>query len=525
MLNSSNKKSRSYLIIKRLIAVRLCVFIACFSFTQSVLADDWLYTVRKGETLWGLCEKYTNVKDCWLKIGEYNGVTFPRIMPPGTRIRFPVAWLKLAPIPVELTFIHGVVEVKKKSGETLQAAIGDKVFMGDSVITADESSATLLFADGSVSVLNANSRIIMDLLSVNNATAIVDSRIVLERGNVSTKVPKYIAIDDDSSQKEPDPTGINKGDQPHSRVKVKNTLIKNNTATQRRSRFQITTPSAVAAVRGTDFSVSANESGDEMRSAVYSGEIVISKEVVISKGANLSSKNTGDESLAQQSLPVGFGLFVKKNEPLPKPVALLPAPTFEPKPKLRALPLSMSWDEVKGAKAYTLSVYSGELSDQLLVTQTVLEQQWMSSMLEEGCYTVAVRAIDSNDLVGYAVSTDVCVATKPAAPVITFDPLMQQISWSNIENTQGYRVEFSNSSSFRKITDTMVLEPQAQDSADKVNVINLADSAVPSASFIRIVPVHPSGLDGELSSVIEIKKRNRPWIAGFFTLLIVLVGL
>lgn len=478
----------------------LFVLVVISNFVKPAFAEDWLYTVRKGETLWGLCEKYTVVKDCWLKIGSYNGVTYPRIMPPGTRIKFPVTWLKVAPIPVTITFVRGQVDVLTASGEIEPAKVGRQVFIGDSVV-ALKGSATLLFADGSISILGNDSTVKMDLLSVDDTSAIVDSRIVLERGTVSTKVPKYQPAEHDALP-----------DQSEAAQTVKK-------LPQRRSRFQVTTPSAVAAVRGTDFSISASELGDEMRGAVYSGLISVHKNDV-SPSVNSANLNN-DNAMVERNLPVGFGILVKKNEPLPQPVALLSAPILHDKSELQALPLVISWENMVAAKSYSIRVLSGEDKSQLIFNTQLAETEWTSTDLIEGCYTVLINAIDENDLLGHAAKLDVCVANKPKAVELVYDPELKEIRWLSVEGAQSYRVEFSKKQDFKVIDNFKVV-----DSVDGLTyMFSLVDAKILSSGYVRVIPMHVSGLEGNESIVVEIEARNRNWITGVISFLILLTAL
>src|SRR5690606_35243695 len=104
---------------------RVSFFILFLFFSQQFLAvtfaEDWVYTVRKGDTLWDLCIEYTIEKNCWLTIGPYNQVDFPPSLAPGTRIRFPAAWLKNQPVKVEILYFSGEVLVKE-SAQNLQPA-------------------------------------------------------------------------------------------------------------------------------------------------------------------------------------------------------------------------------------------------------------------------------------------------------------------------------------------------------------------------------------------------------------------
>ena len=480
----------------------------------SAMAEDWLYSVKKGDTLWGLCKKYTTVSTCWLEIGEYNGVTYPRIMAPGTRIKFPVAWLKTAPVPVTLTFVRGDVHVVGRSGEEQQAHVGQNVFMGDSVTTGEDSSTTLLFADGSVSIVGAQSTVTMDLLSIDNNTAIVDSRILLKRGTVSTQVPKYNAEDSNAANdnKSDSAESLRIGDSAPHASEQKQYLQKRKP--RQRSYFQVTTPSAVAAVRGTDFTVSAGPKGGIMRGEVYSGSIAVSKDDLSDRSA------LKDKKKKEQALAAGFGLVVQKGEAIPEPVALLEAPEFEPLDEQHALPLSVHWKEVPHASYYAISVFSGEQKNQLVHSEQIDAPSWQSHNLEEGCYRLEVRAIDANDLRGHASTSDTCVVYQPVAPQTAYDETANQLLWESVDYAQSYRIEFSNSSAFKEVMATEIVES----TGEQHYRFDLTAETIAPYPYVRVVAVSSSDVVGEAAAVIALDKPNKNWVTGVITFVIFLTA-
>lgn len=484
------------------------------SFSAAVSAEDWLYSVKKGDTLWGLCEKYTTMRTCWLEIGEYNGVAYPRIMAPGTRIKFPVAWLKTAPIPVTLAFVRGDVSIVDSSGEERLAHIGQEIFMGDSVITAESSSATLLFADGSVSVIGDQSTVTMDLLSIDNNTAIVDSRILLKRGTISTKVPKYNPDgkgtsgnhkNDLANDLSIDAVAPSESEQKHYLQKRK---------PQRRSYFQVTTPSAVAAVRGTDFTVSASETGETMRGEVYSGGIAVSKH-------DLNGRSIlNDRKKKEQALAAGFGLVVQKEGAIPEPVALLPAPEFVQLADQQTLPLSIHWKEVPKASYYAVSVFSGEDKNQLIHSEQIDASTWASRNLIEGCYLFEVRAIDTNDLRGRASTVDTCVVYQPVAPQAVYDAAENQLVWESVDYAESYRIEFSNSSTFEKVMATHTVK----NTGEQRYYVDLTAAEIAPYKYARIVAVSSSDVVGDSSTIITLDKSNKNWVTGVISFVILLTA-
>jgi hypothetical protein len=60
-------------------------------FANTAQAQEWHYTVRPGDNLWDVSTRYLSAVDYWPKLQALNGVTDPEHLPPGTKLRIPVA--------------------------------------------------------------------------------------------------------------------------------------------------------------------------------------------------------------------------------------------------------------------------------------------------------------------------------------------------------------------------------------------------------------------------------------------------
>jgi hypothetical protein len=337
----------------------LCI-ILCW--VPSAHAADWLYSVRPGDTLWDLCLQYTHRVNCWQELGKRNNVVYPRRLPPGYIIRFPPQWLKQVPRPVVVRFVRGTIWVKNTDAAKLKT--GDRLPIG-TVLDSDDGVASLEFADGSLMLINPGSQLSLDALSVADGNAIVDSRLRLMRGTAKAQVPK----------REP------------------------------RSRFMITTPTAVAAVRGTEFRVSniaaagGSDQAEHMRVEVYEGIVAI----------------TANGNVVE--VRAGFGLTVRKGDKPGEPKPLLLAPEFKGNTDTQPSPLTAQWHAVTGAAQYYLEVLKDSNKEEQIAALslqagTEIWQQHRFEQLREGCYQLRVSAIDPFDWQGLPAQQRVCV-TQP----------------------------------------------------------------------------------------------------------------
>ncbi len=402
--------------------------------------EDWIYTVKPGDTLWDLCREYTTKRNCWQEIGPYNGVDYPPSMAPGTRVRFPVAWLKMQPAPAKLLFFTGDVTVQAANTEARPAVMGEPLPMGTAVRTGSQGAASVQFADGAMLFLEASSELQLDRLSRHSSTGMVDTQVRLNRGAGRAKVPV----------REP------------------------------RSEFRIATPSAIAAVRGTEYRVSAE--GDSTLSSVYESTISV-------------STKTG----APVDVPEKFGLVAKKDAPLGKPESLLPEVAFIEGNRWLSAGASVSWEPIAQSKGYNIEWLSqGDNAGIVAAEQAVSEQAPLPAALAAGsCYDLQVRAISQSGLQGMQAVREVCVATELAASS-GLNIKKRTLHWAAITGAKAYRVELSQSRDFSTIaqrvtvTDTQwPIEYQGKDSV-----------------YLRVIAIDGNEVDGQASEAVSYQPKS-----------------
>ncbi|BFM06304.1 FecR family protein [Halioxenophilus aromaticivorans] len=382
--------------------------------------QSWLYSVRPGDNLWNLCQKYTHKIDCWLTLGEYNSVDLPDQLPPGLIIRFPISWLKAIPTPVTLSFFSGDVTYQttaQSSPESVQ--VGMKLPIGSVVNTGDESIAGLLFGDGSLMQVEPNSSVELDALSLPDGSGYVDSRIRLQSGAVKTRVPER----------------------------------------QPKSRFQITTPAAIAAVRGTEFRVTAY---DDAGTSAMTGEVFDGAVGVAGTSAAKEPKNVA----------AGFGIKAQQGKELAEPKPLPPAPEWGEIAALQKPPISAQWQPVAEAVSYRLEILApaadGGDAELISVTGTP-DLQFLDEDMAytSGCFVLALRAVDAEGLMGLANEQQVCTRDKLATPAqikkraINFNSKADWVllDWQPVASATRYLVQLSADENFN----TILAEHQSQE--------------------------------------------------------------
>lgn len=330
------------MIFRRLLALLLLLTI---SLPGQVTAEEeyWEYTFRPGDSIWKVAEKYTTSVNNWVEIQKINKIRQgpDRRIPPGARILIPVSMLKQQPVPAVVIAVRGEASLVRANGEQETIKTGAKLYSGDRVVTLDRQNLRIQFADKSELQVLPNSVIVLDKLSHHEHTGMVDTRIRLNSGSVNTWVEKL----------------------------------------KPESRYEIKTPAAVTAVRGTAYRVST-DAGQISRAMVTEGNVAVS--------AGASEKNVKH----------GYGIVAEKDKPLPEPVKLLPAPELSDNLASGWSRLEVSWNKLQGAGKYRYRLASDEKFNQVLVDSSTENNAIEIIDLKPGRYYLLVRGVDQYQLEG-----------------------------------------------------------------------------------------------------------------------------
>ncbi|MEW5755891.1 MAG: FecR domain-containing protein [Pseudomonadota bacterium] len=387
----------------RLLLLSLLLFAS-----SSVWAEEWIYTVRPGDSLWSISNNYLKGIAYWPRVQTHNNITDPKQIKPGTRLRIRVEWLKNPPQPAIVARLSGSVEVVDAAGKRRQAQEGDKLVSGEVIRTGTNGSVTLRFADESTLLIQSNSVVSLDSVSSFGEGGMIDTSVRLHHGRVDSRVEKR----------------------------------RDNT------RFMIITPAAIAAVRGTRFRVSAEEERAVMRSEVLEGRVDV------------------EGNQATVELPAGYGTLAEQGKaPLP-PRPLLPAPDLS---KLSAEyprdAVTLAWPAVSGASRYRIQVAESEAFSAILQDVVTSEPALQLTALEPGKYACRIRAIDEIGLEGADAIAHFDVAAPPnyrlatpnvLAPQITHDTLL--LRWQSTTPGTHYRVHVAEDEGFSKLIGEAVVD-------------------------------------------------------------------
>ena len=343
----------------RSITALLLLLTICIPGLVSAEQEYWEYTFRPGDSIWKIAEKYTTSVNNWDEIQKINQISQgpDRKIPPGTRIIIPVSMLKLQPTPARVIAVNEGASLTRANGDKAEITTDTLIYSGDQVMTDEGQSLRLQFADKSELQILPNTVVIFDKLSHHKATGMVDTRLRLNSGSINTWVEKQ----------RPD------------------------------SHYELTTPAAITAVRGTVFRLSTDAS-QVSRTEVTEGIVGVS--------AGETEKAVKD----------GYGIVAEKGKPLPEPVKLLAAPTISDNLFANRSELHVSWAKLDGAVSYRYQLASDEKFNKISIDASTLDNMIKLAGLQPGQYYLRIRGIDQLKLEGIDSTASYEISQPPPPP-------------------------------------------------------------------------------------------------------------
>ena len=297
---------------------------------------EWIYLSRPGEHLDVIGQRYLKPERHWSDLIQYNALKEPYLLKPGTPIRIPVSWLNQGPAAATLLRASRSPLIRRAHTQAwIETAVPSNLLVGDEVKTA-EAEVTLRFADGSEVDLAPGTHIILNRMTRYGATGMMDTRFKLIEGSIENRVTPIR-----------EPAG----------------------------RYEVTTPGAVAAVRGTEFRLTADN--QVTRAEVTEGRV----ELKSAKGA--------------VTLEAGQGFQVGRGDGL---IESLPeAPVLPADSLFEILPVSITWTEVKAVSQYRWRLSAADSGATLIDGQTSKPRLAFTS-LSNGDYRLTVRSVGENGM-------------------------------------------------------------------------------------------------------------------------------
>jgi len=377
---------------------------------MAAYAEDWVYTIKAGDTIWQLTSDKLVDRHAWKAMLEKNGIKVPKKLVPGTKIYFPMELVKKQDSSARVINVHGHAQLFiASSSKTVPLKPGMRLSSGDRVTTDSVGSILLLLADNSQVIIKANSDISLrhiELLGdANSRTLNFDAK--LKQGEIEMNANPEEHLDD--------------------------------------SRYLIETPIANTAVRGTEFYVQSEL--EKSRMGVYQGQVDV---------ANESGNVT---------LPQGYATLVEQGKAPIDPVALLKPPQIEVADTIHYLPqrVHLSVKTSNTEQLYRTQVSTtNDFMD--IIYDEVAKDFVLDKRFQSGSYYLKIRALDANGIEGESIEKPIVIDLLPLAPLILkpADNVSQQyvgqssFSWSNAEYADSYLFEVAKDSEFSRIIHSKV---------------------------------------------------------------------
>ena len=327
--------------------------------SSAVQAQDWAYRVRPGDTLWDVAGAHLKPSIPWQRLQEHNRIANPYQLAPGSTLQIPLARLDRQPARAKVVAIRVNATSRSAAGRDAPVTAGMSLGSGAVLRTSPDASLSLEFADGSRLLLLGDSDLLLDRLTRFGRSGMADTRLRLQRGRIGNEVRRL-------------------------RGPAAN--------------FIVDTPSASAAVRGTQFRVEARQGSTHTE--VLEGRVAV------------NARNQRGTLLRH-----GFGAFVVPGQAAIAPVALLPAPDLSRiAPLTQSVRPELAWPEVAGAHRYRVQVSDHQRFDSVRVDMEVEAPRARLPALDAGAYVIRVRAIDKDGLEGRDSVTALRVDDQPAPP-------------------------------------------------------------------------------------------------------------
>jgi len=399
-------------------------------------------TIAKGDTLRSLCAAYLRDPKDWPEVARLNRLANPNMIVPGQVLVIPVRLAKTSPSEGKVSFLRGKAEILLPgSSDWKPLAPCDVIRQGSTVRTLAASSLEISFENGDSCFLRPETTLGMTETSREGETWI--RRLFLQAGKIIARVQK---------------------------------------ATGTQTRFEVKTPSAQCAARGTLFRATADKD-DMSRSEVLEGAVDVE--------AMGSRAGVGE----------GYGTAVKKGEAPRPPRPLLPGPLpARIESVYRKLPLALDFVAVPRA-AFTFVELTRDRAGRETIAEAVLPpgQAFRIPEAPDGVYYLQARAIDDLGLEGLpSAPVEIRVRTEPKPPDLQGISKGARlrcgtptIRWAPVGGADRYDLQLSGDPAF-----TALLDQAA------VRATTWAPAALASGSYhLRARSVAADGFAGEWSGI------------------------
>jgi hypothetical protein len=311
--------------------------------------ENYVYIIKPGDTLIGFGSRYLNDPKDYVRLKDLNRLPDANLLRPGKKLLVPYGLLKFTPISAQIVAHSGEVAIRS-TAQRMAPSVGLAVREGMTFETGRTGFVTLALTNGS--------RVSVPSLS--------QLRVI--------RLRRYLLTGGDEID-----FSVDKG-----RAETAVSPIKD-----KASRFRLRTPSAVSAVRGTQFRVGFDENAKASVSEVIEGSV------------GVGSQATGREL----AIPGGFGVAVSRTGDLNKE-KLLPAPALvDPSTTQQGPDVRFTITPSPAEKAYHVQISKDAGFVDIVASERSASPTVSFAELPNGRYFVRAMAVAESGLEGLSETT------------------------------------------------------------------------------------------------------------------------
>lgn len=369
---------------------------------------EWVYTLKKGDSVQQLAAQLLAPPHNARQLLKHNSLNNALMPMAGEQVRIPMDWLKRQPQPARATSVSGLVQLLTSNGQRRPLTVNTLIRAGDELLSGS-GSTTITLAEGSEIRLSPNSRLAFNRMTQFGKPGMIDTRLRLNSGEVITNVKDVVSGG---------------------------------------SRFEIETPSATAAVDGTQFAIQANAGGTGLQ--VMGGQVNFGQQgravdVPAGYGAHVAAQPGGD---------------VRLHKLAPPPVVTgLPA-------ILRKLPVELQWQSL--AKTHKLDVFDTD-SGRWVDSRTLAGDRFDISRLNNGRYEIQLAALDYQGVKGLPAVVPFSIDLQARAAELlepadstTTTTNQPEFSWNLNGDSEIAQIQISATPQFENLTATSEWAQQSE---------------------------------------------------------------
>ncbi len=352
--------------------------------------QELLYRVQTGDTLIGIGQRLLDSPERWRDVRRLNRIDEPRRMHPDTELRIRYDWIRSEPSTLRVERAGGTTTLD--GSPAAPGAVGRE---GSRIETGADGVVELLLEDGTRLTIPPASAVRIDRLRHYLSPEALEVQIAVERGAVDTAA-----------------------------------------ARNRKRPLRIRTPSATAAVRGTEFRVRDRQSDTAIE--VLDGRV--------------AARSDGDDV----ALATGQGAIAAPGR-APQLEALLQPPTLARLPgRIETVAARLPFDALAGAAGYRVQVARDEAFTLLLSDTVTATPEVTIVSRNDGVLHVRARGSSSLGLEGLqsqAARIEVAARPEPPLPLkptdrgVTFDSAVE-LGWAEPRGIGAYRLQVAADPAF-----------------------------------------------------------------------------